>query len=121
MKKTKIVIFILAIIVVAGVFLSKNITGNVIPKKNDSIASQEAGCLGDSCKIVSYYSASEVSQHNSKQDCWMIVDNQIYDLTSFLALGIHKPIDNLCGKDVTSIYPHDTNRLSNLNYIGKLK
>lgn len=105
------------ILIVTGIFLIKNFTGNVVSKEIEN-----KSCLENSCAIVAGYTLQEVSQHNSKRDCWMVINNKIYDITSFLASGImHKQIDFLCGTDVTSIYPHDANRLSNLNYIGMLK
>ena len=28
-------------------------------------------------------SASEISKHNSNTDCWIVVDGQVWDITSF--------------------------------------
>ena len=116
MKKMIVAVFVLTILIVAGIFLTKNITGNAISKEIEN-----KSCLGDSCPIASGYTLQEVSQHNSKGDCWMIINNSIYNVTAFLTLGLHKPIDNLCGTDVTNIYPHDKERLSKLDYLGELK
>jgi len=33
-------------------------------------------------KIIS---ASEIAKHNSKDDCWVVYDKKIYDLTSFIS------------------------------------
>lgn len=50
--------------------------------------------------------ASEVSKHNSGSNCWMIINNKVYDLTSFLNShpgGVSIMI-LYCGKDGTRAY-----------------
>lgn len=42
-----------------------------------SIESQTEGSI----KMVS---ASELSQHNSKEDCWVVFEGKVYDLTDFI-------------------------------------
>ena len=31
------------------------------------------------------YTIDEVSEHNSKNDCWIIINNDVYDITEFLS------------------------------------
>ncbi len=48
------------------------------------------------------YTAEEVAAHNTEADCWMIINNSIYDVTSYLS---EHPGGNgisvLCGQDAT--------------------
>lgn len=58
-------------------------------------------------------SASEISQHATPNDCWVIIHNKVYDLTKFLDEhpGGKKVISNWAGKDGTAafadIHPSD--------------
>ena len=49
---------------------------------------------------------SEVAKHNSKSDCWMIIDGKVYDITNYF--GQHPGRDETmmpyCGKDGTDGY-----------------
>lgn len=48
----------------------------------------------------------EVSKHNSGSNCWMIINNKVYDLTSFLNShpGGASVMILYCGKDGTRAY-----------------
>jgi cytochrome b involved in lipid metabolism len=51
-------------------------------------------------------SATEVAKHNSSNDCWSIVNNQVYNLTSYINShpGGAANINNMCGKDASSAF-----------------
>lgn len=56
-------------------------------------------------KVSSSTAKLDISSHNNKNDCWMIIDGQTYDLTSFI--DSHpggKAILKGCGKDATEMY-----------------
>lgn len=59
------------------------------------------------------YTLAEVAKHNSKTDCWVVVDKQVLDVTSFLAdhPGGELAIITFAGKDATEefnmIHPPD--------------
>lgn len=62
------------------------------------------------------YSPEEISKHNKETDCWTIVNNKVYNLTSFIAKNQHPPaIIQSCGTDGTTLFetrgeknmPHD--------------
>jgi len=76
-------------------------------------------------------SLSEVAKHNTPEDCWIIVDKKVYDLTSFIAQGQHPPtIIDSCGKDGTvafntrgeknSPHPKQANQVLATYYKGEL-
>jgi len=46
---------------------------------------------------------AEVRQHNTPQDCWIVVNNKVYDVTKFLKAhpGGEKIITDLAGQDCT--------------------
>ena len=48
----------------------------------------------------------EISRHNSKDDCWVVVDNVVYDITAFLDEhpgGRRLPVKH-SGKDATEVW-----------------
>ena len=49
---------------------------------------------------------SEVKKHNSKGDCWSIVNNKVFNLTSYVAQhpGGSAVISNICGKDGSAAF-----------------
>ena len=52
------------------------------------------------------YTKEEVSLHNTKEDCWIIINNGVYDVTEFLS--IHPGGDSILasqgGKDATEFF-----------------
>ena len=51
-------------------------------------------------------SAAEVAKHNTSSDCWSIVNNQVYNLTSYVNShpGGAANINNMCGKDASPAF-----------------
>lgn len=52
------------------------------------------------------YQLSDVAQHALPTDCWTIINNEVYDLTPFVAKhpgGIEK-ISQICGIDGTALF-----------------
>jgi len=49
---------------------------------------------------------NEISSHNTRQDCWLVINGHIYDITAYF--GAHPGGDArmlvYCGKDATSAY-----------------
>jgi len=59
---------------------------------------------------TSQYTKSEVSTHSTASDCWMILNNKVYDFTKYISShpGGNKMIV-VCGKDGISMFnatPH---------------
>jgi len=63
------------------------------------------------------YTPSDIASHNTQADCWVIVNNNVYNLTSFIPLhsGGQAAIIAQCGKDGTVAFnngPHNSNTLN---------
>jgi len=52
------------------------------------------------------YKMAEVAEHNTKEDCWVVMDNRVYDITTFIDRhpGGTGPIVNMAGKDATDVF-----------------
>lgn len=52
------------------------------------------------------YSAADVAKHNSNTDCWIIIENNVYNVTNFLNQhpGGADRITPYCGKDATQAF-----------------
>lgn len=60
----------------------------------------------DTNNSVTTISMSEAQQHNSITDCYLIIKNSVYDVTSFIDQhpgGKNKIIEN-CGSEVTGVF-----------------
>ena len=69
------------------------------------------------------YTASDVSAHNTQSDCWMIINGNVYNLTTFVNThsGGSAVIIGQCGKDGTATFNSGPHRSSTLNAISSLK
>ena len=52
-------------------------------------------------------SMTEIEKHVTKEDCWFVVEGKVYDVTKYIASGMHKGGDAIlqgCGKDATKMF-----------------
>lgn len=51
------------------------------------------------------FSVAEVSLHNSRKDCWIIIGDSVYDITNFFEThpGGEAPV-RFCGRDATAVF-----------------
>lgn len=53
------------------------------------------------------FTLAEVSQHSTADDCWFVIDGEVYDVTEYIAAGTHpggEAILNGCGTDATEMF-----------------
>lgn len=107
-----------------------------IQKKNNPSLSTETSSIQNienNTQKNKEYSLEEVSIHNSKQNCWLVINDNVYDVTQFISN--HPGGDAIlqgCGTDATELFntrpmgsrtPHSDKAKNNLSnfYIGNLK
>ena len=65
----------------------------------------DAKCYPRPYKLRNYYTPKEVSEHNTHDDCWVSLFNQVYDLTKLVHDNYKKPecdpIVLAAGTDIT--------------------
>ena len=69
------------------------------------------------------YVMAEVEDANVADDCLVIFEGGVYDLTPMIEAGKHKPVDKLCGTDITESGAHGDYLTSKLEkyYVGELR
>jgi Cytochrome b5-like Heme/Steroid binding domain len=71
------------------------------------------------------YTAAEVATHKNGLSCWLILDNKVYDVTTFIAKHPGgEAILRGCGKDATQMFakhPESAKEMKEKFYIGDLK
>ncbi|KAI5832477.1 cytochrome b5 [Schizophyllum commune Tattone D] len=63
---------------------------------------------GEPSHFLPVIQPSEVAKHTSRNDCWVIFDGEVYDVTNFLdkhSAGAESILKN-AGKDVTPMFVH---------------
>ncbi len=72
-----------------------------VPGRNQDTASETTA--------LESYTAKQVESHNSKDDCWTIINNSVYDITSYIPR--HPGGDEIleaCGRDATRMFTSRT-------------
>ena len=66
------------------------------------------------------YTPEDVEQHNTQEDCWIIVNGNVYDITNFLSIhpGGSSIVLSVAGKDATD-YFNELHRPEILDEVGK--
>ncbi|MFA6315058.1 MAG: cytochrome b5-like heme/steroid binding domain-containing protein [Candidatus Paceibacterota bacterium] len=111
------------IIILIGIYLVFRTgdipTDSALDTNNQNSSSTEQSVTQQSDIQESEYTLAIVSSHNTNQNCWMVIDNKVYDVTSYIASGQHnKDISKGCGIDATSMFDkerkHQDNKAQNL-------
>lgn len=53
------------------------------------------------------YSLTDIASHTKPTDCWFAISGKVYDVTKFIAGGLHPGEDKIllgCGKDATELF-----------------
>ena len=56
---------------------------------------------------VKTYGMEEISKHAVGEDCWLLIDGKVYDVTEFIASGRHPGGEAIlagCGIDATELF-----------------
>lgn len=113
MPKYALIVIILVIVAAIGVFFlnqNKNSSdfsqtdenGNVIVLEGER---ENSNSREDNFSEENIFTIDEVSEHNSKDDCWLVVHGNVYDVTEFISN--HPGGDAIlqgCGKDATELF-----------------
>lgn len=105
MKTISIALLAIIVISVIGAGSYMFINGNKLNTntKQDTIV-VPTSTVSDS-ENQQVYAMTDIASHNTKSDCWLVVEGKVYDVTSFISE--HPGGDDIlkgCGKDATSLF-----------------
>jgi cytochrome b involved in lipid metabolism len=112
--KIYISVFLLAVVLSLGGCFKKEVGNSEQEKNVDVIIPGEVS--GEELEIDNSqpgevkqveYDLSEIAKHDNAEDCWLLIDDKIYDVTSFIAGGKHGGGDAIlegCGINATELY-----------------
>ncbi|KAK6248594.1 hypothetical protein QUC31_020159 [Theobroma cacao] len=72
---------IAVIALILGVLLGAFI---LIPRHGKSAHTNQVQSNGNNSKASKSYSKTEVALHNKRTDCWIIIKDKVYDVTSYV-------------------------------------
>lgn len=97
-KSSPVMLIILAALVLGGVYFYKNMNSN----KAMQTAEENKTTNTETVKEVTQ---DELAKHSTKEDCWLQIDSNVYDVTNFISK--HPGKDAIlfgCGKDATAMF-----------------
>ena|SRR3989344_7978993 len=56
---------------------------------------------------VMTFTLEQLAEHSDKTSCWIAIDGKVYDVTPFVASGLHPGKEAIlqgCGKDATELF-----------------
>uniref|UniRef100_A0A7N0TVS8 Cytochrome b5 heme-binding domain-containing protein n=1 Tax=Kalanchoe fedtschenkoi TaxID=63787 RepID=A0A7N0TVS8_KALFE len=72
-------------IIVMSLFIAAALAISIlIPRTRKSAIANAAHTGSKAHKVSNVYTAAEVSVHNKRTDCWIIIKDRIYDVTSYV-------------------------------------
>jgi len=93
MKKEFIFGLIMVLIVGGGLFF-------VFNKKEEKKQKIEIKKVEQETPKKSSFSMSDVAKHNNENDCWIVIDGKVYDVTSYIESHPGgKVMANFCGQN----------------------
>lgn len=112
--KTKHIIFaLLGIILIFAIYKVVSVkpnTENIVDtqtniQNNEEITPPSADTNQDQ-NVSNEYTLDEIAKHNSGDSCWTTINDNVYDVTSFVSKhpGGSMNILKICGKDGTSAF-----------------
>lgn len=78
-------------------------TEGVDEAMEETVADESEGAVE-----VKTFTAADITPHNSAEDCWLSIDGKVYDVTEYIAAGMHpggEAILNGCGlEDASALF-----------------
>ncbi|KEH27199.1 putative acyl-CoA 6-desaturase [Medicago truncatula] len=74
-------VLLIALALLLGIFIAFLLFN---PKLHKSGQKGKTGSSSNTDKTSKSYSKTEVTLHNTRTDCWIIIKNKVYDVTSYV-------------------------------------
>lgn len=103
--KKNIFLLITILLLTAGCLKTVTPKPEVVPENNNLPANNEQNVITEDQPKTQTYTMAEVAQHNTKEDCWLVIEGKVYDGTK--AFPKHPGGEALlqgCGIDATELF-----------------
>ena len=105
MKKT----YLFLILLIGLTFLTACSTNKPNNKASISTPANQSNAPANqpTASVSQTLTLAEVAKHATVDDCWMIVNNQVYDLSAYTKAGSHPGGDKIlngCGQEATAMF-----------------
>jgi cytochrome b involved in lipid metabolism len=101
MDRLYLVSFLLVAMLLAGCTINPQDTASNIASKSADSMNPGNSSAGTTASTTAVLTIEEVAKHNTKADCWMIIDNKVLDLSSYLSHPGGDAYVPYCGTDAT--------------------
>ena len=112
MKKTVLIVVVICTLILGGIFivgfLQKQLnesspTATPTTQSSDTINNTSAQ---NTSQNVTTYTMTEIVKHSSESNCWLLINNIVYDVTKFISdhPGGVAQIIPYCGKEATKAF-----------------
>jgi len=92
--KKELIFGLIMVLIVGGVLFF------VFNKKEEKKQKIEIKKVEQETPKKSSFSMSDVAKHNNKNDCWLVIDGKVYDVTNYIESHPGgKVMANFCGQD----------------------
>lgn len=81
-------------------------SGQLVPN-DDPTATDGAQDMVVTDENSGSYTLDQIAQHATADDCWFAIEGKVYDVTSYIADGLHPGEEAIllgCGKDATDLF-----------------
>jgi cytochrome b involved in lipid metabolism len=111
-KHIGIIVLALGVIAIGGVIYASGqssttpvATQQTTPSQTTKTTEPRTVSSADTSTAEPTYTLAEVAKHDSAEDCWMVIDGAVLDVTDYIASGQHVPeIADGCGLDATEMF-----------------
>jgi len=70
-------------------------------------ATQSADAMDGGSMMMDSYTLDQIAEHSTEDDCWFAIEGTVYDVTPYIAGGLHPGGEAIlmgCGTDATELY-----------------
>ena len=121
MNKQILAVIAIVAVVVVGVLVFRNMStssktqmgeNTVVEQTSPSPETVTTGDTGESIAIppeenMMSYTLEDVATHSKAEDCWLVIEGNVYDVTPYIQKQIHPGGAAIlfgCGKDATAVF-----------------
>jgi predicted heme/steroid binding protein len=85
-------------------------TGEISELNDSEVLDSESASITDNSEsedlnvAEGYYTMEEVAKHDNKDDCWLVINGKVYDVTEFNQHPGGDAILEGCGQDATELF-----------------